>query len=70
MFDDRFVQFSNGMEKCIRWLVVMSIISLILVQMMLQYDPLRYFFSPVEQMEGKLVDVDPPKTVPSWLEQR
>jgi hypothetical protein len=69
MYEDRFIQLSVKVEKIILSLITLLFFFLFLVQALLQWEPFRLFFSPVDQMEGKLLQSESVDTLPSWLHQ-
>jgi hypothetical protein len=70
MYEDRFISFSEKVEKWIKFFLILFFFFLFVLQGLLQYEPFRYFFSPVDQMEGHLLDINPSEIIPSWMEGR
>lgn len=55
-YEDKFVRFSDWMERGIRKILVALLILLLLVQCFLRMEPVREKLSPVERMEGVPVE--------------
>jgi hypothetical protein len=70
MYEDQFVSFSEKVERLILFFLILFFVFLFILQGLLQYEPFRFFFSPVDQMEGRLVEVNPSESIPGWIENR
>lgn len=66
MYEEKFIRFSRFVEKGIIFALVCLILLLILTQTMLQIDVVRAIISPVEQMEGELIQQQKETVTPTW----
>ncbi len=53
-YEDRFVNFSNFIEKIIWKTFILFIIMLILFQFILSFNSIRKLIVPIERMEGTI----------------
>lgn len=55
-YEARFISFFNWIEKGIVLLLLAALFLLFLSQFALRFDTMRYIVSPIDRLEGKLVD--------------
>ena len=57
-YEEKYLYFSNAMEALIKKIILLLLITLIISQLLITNQALRYWLVPVEKIEGSMIKTD------------